>query len=239
MIARTAGMDRARRVTLLYDLEEERARPEVDEVAVALIDAGLEVDLLVVRDDFDALAAGLSQQRPELVVNLVQRFAGNPRLAPDVAAALDLLRVPYTGAGPSGLYLAADPDLARRLLASHGVAGSGRGPSAHVVVLGNERLTLYPMRGTGAAAPPAADELLPALQVAHAALRLRDYAVIEAELGPEPAIVRAVPNPPLRRDGLVALAAAAGGLSYTDLLLGVVDEAWKRHVAVAPASKTA
>jgi len=222
-------MVRARRVTVLYDVQDERARPEVDDVAVALVEAGTEVDLLVVRDDLDALAAGIREQGPDLVVNLVAKFAGNPKLAPDVAAALDLLRIPYTGAGPSGLYLAADRELAQRLLASHGVAASGPDRSVRFVVLGNDRLTTF----------PAAEELLPAVHIAWGALRLRDYAIIEAQVGPEPAIVGAVPNPPLGRDGPVALAAAAAGLSYPDLLLRVLGEAWSRHVAVAPAAKTA
>src|SRR5215470_8844723 len=101
-------MDRDRRVTVLYDLVDGRARPQVDDVAVALSEAGLAIDLLVVHDDLEALAAGLREQRPDLVFNLVESFAGNPHLAPDVAAALDLLGVRYTGAGLPGLYLGVD-----------------------------------------------------------------------------------------------------------------------------------
>src|SRR5262249_12067594 len=116
-----------------------------------------------------------------------------------------------------------------RRLVPPSLPGSCEEQLVRFVVVGNERLTSF----------PAAEEVLPALQSAYGALRLRDYAIIEAEVGPEPAIVGAIPNPSLGRDGQVAMAAAAAGLGYTDLLMRVLDEAWARHVAVAPAAKTA
>ena len=94
-----------RRVTLLH----ESRSGSVDEVGAALAAHGLRVTAFRMKDDLDALAAGLRATRPDLVFNLVDRVADNPRLAPDVSAVLDLLGYAYTGAGPSGLYLAGDP----------------------------------------------------------------------------------------------------------------------------------
>src|SRR5262249_2676760 len=106
---------------------------------------------------------------------------------------------------------------------------SASGVARRFAVVGNERLEVF----------PAEDELLPAVRAAWSGLRLRDYAIIEAELEPEPASVRAGPNPPFAPDAQAAGPAEAGGLSYKDLLLRIADEAWQRHVSVARAAKTA
>jgi D-alanine-D-alanine ligase-like ATP-grasp enzyme len=223
-------VDGNRRVTVLHDLENDGPRPAVGDVATALATAGLAVAVLEVRDDLDALAEGLRRHRPDLVFNLVERFAGNSRLAPDVAAALDLLAVPYTGAGPPGLYLAVDAALSRRLLSSYGVlAETSSLPTSTYAVLGNDRVTIM----------PDGEELVPLVQATGAALRLRDYALIEASDVFEPVLVRAVPNPSLGRDEPFAAAAARAGISYDDLILRIANEAWERHHAVAGVAKTA
>jgi len=219
-------MDRDRRVTLLHDL----MTPVVEDVAGALMASGTEVVLLEAKDDLDALAAGVRQRRPDLVFNLVERFAGNPRLSPDVAAALDLIGVPYTGAGPPGLYLGADAELAKRLLISYGVAAPALvGPTIRLAVVGNDRLAVF----------PAGESLTRVLARGFAALRLRDYALVEVVLDPEPAILRAVPNPSLGRNDELAQVAASAGLAYEDLVLSIADEAWERHKEVAVAVKSA
>jgi D-alanine-D-alanine ligase-like ATP-grasp enzyme len=219
-------MDRDRRITILHD----SSVTAVEDVAGALLASGLSVSILEVNDDLDALAAGLRGRNPELVFNLVERFAGTPRLAPDIAAALDLLGLPYTGAGPPGLYLAADAELAHRLLVSYGVPDAhGEAPSVRVAVLGNDRLAVFPPN----------EPLAPLLAAAFAALRLRDYAILDLGAGPSPGIVRAEPNPGLGRDEPFARAAATAGLAYQDLILSIADEAWARHKEIAGAVKTA
>ncbi len=138
--------------------------------------------------------------------------------------------MPYTGAGPPGLYLGADPELAKRLLVSYGVAAPAQaGPTIRLAVLGNDRLAIF----------PAGESLSRTLSAAFAALRLRDYALVELQLDPEPTILRAVPNPSLGRKDDLATVAASAGLAYEDLVLSIADEAWDRHKEVAVAVKSA
>jgi hypothetical protein len=218
-----------RRVTILHD----DRNAAVEEVAAVLGDSGMQVAIFRVKDDLDALAAGVRASRPDLLFNLVGRATQNPRLAPDIAAALDLLGYPYTGAGPPGLYLAGDVHLTRRLLASYGIAATGDGPRVRVGVVGNERPQAMGF-GTGDAASIT-------LASAFTALRLRDYALVELQLddGGAPAVVSAVPNPPLERDGELARLSADTGRGYDELILSIADEAWLRHNDLAAIVKTA
>jgi D-alanine-D-alanine ligase-like ATP-grasp enzyme len=223
-----------RRVTVLYE-HGEATSPAVSEVVTAAATAGLEVTSLAVKDDLDAMVAGLRARRPQLVVNLVRRFAGNPRLAPDVAAALELLDIPYTGAPPAGLYLGADPQLARRLLDAHGIEVAEPGEhDLSFAAIGNERLTVV-------AADNRARHAVTHLACrVFAALRLRDYGLLRVRLtddGP-PVLVAAAPNPLLGRDDELARVCEGGGLPYDPLLAWVLDEAWERHLATQPTAKS-
>ena len=73
-------------------------------------------------DDVAELVAGLGQQKPDLVFNLVESF-GDEIIGGQmgVTGILDLLAIPYTGGGPGELYLQEDKALAKKLLAYEGV----------------------------------------------------------------------------------------------------------------------
>lgn len=57
----------------------------------------------------------------DLVFNLTESYAGDDTMDINIAAYLDLLGVPYTGSGPSGLLLAQDKAVAKRLFHFHGI----------------------------------------------------------------------------------------------------------------------
>lgn len=227
----------ARRLTILYDVRGPREGPTTDEVvrhvATTLAGAGYQTTALGVFDDLDVLADNMRRRRPDLVVNLVQRFAGNPRLAPDVAAVLELLDVPFTGSGPAGLYLAHDVELATRLLSSHGTAVAAepadpRATEQIVAVLGNEPIEVLPVGNARRGVP---EEILEAARGAFSALRLRDYALLLLRTSSDGrvAIRRAVPNPPLGPEDDLARAARQAGMRYDVLLRRIVDESLRRH----------
>jgi hypothetical protein len=224
----------------LFEQPDGGAATEVGDVVAAVASAGMEVATLPIRDDLDTMISGLRGKRPQLIVNLVQRFAGNPRLAPDVAAALDLLELPYTGAPAPGLYLGADPQLSHRLLQAHGIP-SASGPVPHgaldlvVAAVGNERPTVV-------VDDPARRELLTGFVAGvWGALRLRDYALLTVRFTPGQrlALVNAVPNPTLGRGDPFARACASCGLHYDPLIAWILDEAWERGFTQQPAAKTA
>ncbi|MBI4364354.1 MAG: D-alanine--D-alanine ligase [Candidatus Latescibacteria bacterium] len=63
----------------------------------------------------------LASERVDVMFNLTESYAGDDTKDVNIAAYLDLLDIPYTGSGPSGLYLAQDKAVAKRLFAFHGV----------------------------------------------------------------------------------------------------------------------
>jgi D-alanine-D-alanine ligase len=93
----------------------------VDQVAAALRQHGHEVAIVGVHDDLPALVATLRRSAPELVFNLAEMFGDDLRGDVGVAGVLELLRVPYTGAGPGEHYLRQDKALAKKLLAYEGI----------------------------------------------------------------------------------------------------------------------
>ena len=69
----------------------------------------------------EALAERLRQEQPELVFNLVDSVKGQENLAAAVPGVLELLNIPYTGAGMLGLALDTDKFLVKELLQRNGL----------------------------------------------------------------------------------------------------------------------
>lgn len=114
----------------------ERRQPlDRDEVATALRKNGYEPFFHELRDEASLLA--LAQTRADLVLNMVEAFAGDDSKEAHVAAFLELLELRYTGAGPQALFLAQDKALAKKIFDFHGIrtprfASSYRGRLDHV-----------------------------------------------------------------------------------------------------------
>lgn len=108
------------KITILAYLDKEGgeiADVVVHQVAQALRHSGHRVSIFGVHGDPRKLISGLSRRKPELVFNLMEMFGSNLLGAVPVVGALDLLEVPYTGAGPGELYLQEDKGLTKKLLA--------------------------------------------------------------------------------------------------------------------------
>jgi len=63
----------------------------------------------------------LATSESDLIFNLVESFGGDDRWDTNIAAYLELLGRKFTGAGASGLYLAQDKALAKKIFAFHGI----------------------------------------------------------------------------------------------------------------------
>lgn len=135
-------MDSKLKVTILYESwgDEEETAPEPEkkkrrgnskrrkkrekhdreEVFEALEKLGHEPTYMAL-DGEDKSLLGLSRQETDLFFNLVESYAGDDTMEMHVAAYLDLLGRPYTGAGPQGLYLAQDKGLAKKLFHFYGI----------------------------------------------------------------------------------------------------------------------
>jgi D-alanine-D-alanine ligase len=102
-----------------YKKQLESSEEAEFDVARALIGLGHEVRLLGFRSDLDQLVNGLRVDKPDLVFNLTERFRNLSALDFGVAAILEMLDIPYTGAGAEGLILARDKALTKMVLAYH------------------------------------------------------------------------------------------------------------------------
>jgi D-alanine-D-alanine ligase len=104
------------------------------DVARTLTERGHHVRLFGFRDGLDHLAAGLRAEPHDVVFNLAERFRGLSALDYSVAAVLEMLDMPYTGASSEGLMLARDKALTKKVLAYQGL----RIPHFMVCRLGTE-----------------------------------------------------------------------------------------------------
>ncbi|MBL9125202.1 MAG: hypothetical protein JNG90_16315 [Planctomycetaceae bacterium] len=94
----------------------------VEAFARALSPAEFDVELLGLTSTLEPLlqCAGGSR-RPDAVVNFCEGFAGDPALEAHLAALLDLLGLPYTGASAETLWLTRDKARTKLLLAAAGL----------------------------------------------------------------------------------------------------------------------
>ena len=95
-------------------------KTDVQEIADILRRADHDVSGLAIDGTPECLRA-LTQQKPDLIFNLVESFGEDNTKEPHVAAYYDLLGLPYTGSGPRGLTLAMDKAVAKKILGFHNV----------------------------------------------------------------------------------------------------------------------
>lgn len=88
-------------------------------VCEALRLLGHHVNVLGAEYDIAAVAHALTERDPDLVFNLTEQFCGDRRLDKNIAALLELLEIPFTGAGVIGLMLARDKGLCKQILTLH------------------------------------------------------------------------------------------------------------------------
>jgi D-alanine-D-alanine ligase len=132
------------RITVLYDLDEDRPAPALapaadaprrkgakrrhaprplldrEEVHAALAALGHEPSYHALDGSLASLTA-LGRTTTDLVFNLSESFGGDDTMDVHVAAYLELLGKPYTGSRPHALYLAQDKGLAKKILSFHGI----------------------------------------------------------------------------------------------------------------------
>jgi D-alanine-D-alanine ligase len=100
-------------------LREQEDRPTEADVIGALGKLGHQVETLAVYDDALAVVQKVTDCAPDVVFNLCESFFNERSNEPNIPALLELLRVPYTGAGPDALLLCKDKELAKTVLVYH------------------------------------------------------------------------------------------------------------------------
>ncbi len=122
---------RSLKVLLLFDLsvkispenyEEYWKNPDwktEKDVRNALVKIGHEVVPFGLHNDIEPFLRLVKEQKPDLVFNLSEAFNGNRDFEPNLTALLQLIGVPFTGAGPLGLQLCKDKGLTKVVLGYH------------------------------------------------------------------------------------------------------------------------
>src|SRR5713101_30572 len=100
--------------------KKKREKHDHEEIFEALEKLGHEPSYVVL-DGTDKTLTALARYETDLFFNLVESYAGDDHKEMHVAAYLDLLGRPYTGAGPQALYLAQDKALAKKVFEFHGI----------------------------------------------------------------------------------------------------------------------
>lgn len=120
-------------IASLPPAEAARYRTEWD-VIRTLREIGHEVRPLGVYDELRPIRQAIDDFAPDIVFNLLEDFASNTLHGYNVAAFLELLRVPYTGCNPRGLFVSGEKSLAKKVLIYHRI----RVPAFHVFPMGRK-----------------------------------------------------------------------------------------------------
>ena len=102
-------------------LRTEEEKPTEADVLACLRKLGHEVETLAVYDEVKVVFERVDAFKPDVVFNLCETFFSDRAHEPNIPALLELINVPYTGAGPDALMLCKDKALAKKLLAFHHV----------------------------------------------------------------------------------------------------------------------
>jgi D-alanine-D-alanine ligase len=100
-------------------LRTEEEKPTEADVLACLRKLGHEVETLAVFDDVKVVFDKIESFKPDIVFNLCETFFSDRAHEPNIPALLELMKVPYTGAGPDALLLCKDKALAKKLLSFH------------------------------------------------------------------------------------------------------------------------
>lgn len=94
-------------------------------VIEALRTLDFNVSVLGAGEDITAIVSNLSENKPDLVFNLTEHVGGDRKQDKNIASVLELLSIPFTGAGPAGLMLCRDKTLCKQLLNLHKIRVPG------------------------------------------------------------------------------------------------------------------
>jgi D-alanine-D-alanine ligase len=95
--------------------------PVLGQLEQALRNGGHQPRRVMVDAAVEPLVQELTSDRPDIVINMAESFAGKSALESSVAGLLNLLDLRYTGSSPAGLMVAGDKTLSKKVLLFHGI----------------------------------------------------------------------------------------------------------------------
>ena len=106
------------------DLSEEMKTEEWEteaNVMAALKELGHTAEHLAIFDDVDLVRQKMESFQPDVLFNLVEQFKNNPGFDQNVVSLLEMLGVPFTGCGSTGLTLCKHKGISKKILGHHGI----------------------------------------------------------------------------------------------------------------------
>jgi D-alanine-D-alanine ligase len=94
-------------------------RTEYDVLSTLRDELEHDVKVLGVKDDLGAIRQANDEFKPHIAFNLLEAFHEVGTFDQNVVSYLELLRLPYTGCNPRGMFLARDKALSKKLLHYH------------------------------------------------------------------------------------------------------------------------
>ena len=94
-------------------------------VATSLRELNHEVRLVTVTESVQSLSEQLAADNSDVVFNLTEEFRGDRRMDQNIAALMELMSIPFTGAGSIGLQLCRAKGLCKQLLSLHKIRVPG------------------------------------------------------------------------------------------------------------------
>jgi D-alanine-D-alanine ligase len=85
-------------------------------VIQALRTLGYKVSVMAIDDNIEETIANLKEQHTDIVFNLTEHLGGDRNFDRHIASLLEMLDIPFTGAGSTGLLLSRDKTLCKQLL---------------------------------------------------------------------------------------------------------------------------
>jgi len=122
-----------------FEVDKTTPMEEYDYVVEKLKSVGFNAYSLNIKDDINLLLKHLTEEKPDVIFNLIEIYKDNPRLEMNIVGLYELLGIPYTGAPAMGLANCQNKVLAKRLLSSAGI----RIPHFFIVYV---KSTKYPHR---------------------------------------------------------------------------------------------
>ena len=106
-----------------YDYKEEFADPDnmytESDIHKALLANGYEVSLLGIHNDINPLFEEIKENRPDVIFNLVEVFNDNTHLEKNMAALLEMIGIPFTGASADSMTLCGNKGLNKKIFSFH------------------------------------------------------------------------------------------------------------------------
>ena len=102
-----------------HDVYTAQWRTEYDVVKALKTRLKHDTHVLGVKDDLGAIKQAVDEFKPHIAFNLLEAFHEVGTFDQNVVSYLELLRLPYTGCNPRGMFLARDKALSKKLLHYH------------------------------------------------------------------------------------------------------------------------